>query len=221
MEKEAYFTPDGLAQKTQAMLAELAMLGLPGIRRRTERLAQFDPSRAALLVLDMQRYFLQSDSHAWVPSGASILPGLSGLAGKFTEQGLRVVFTRHLNTPENAGSLKTWWRDLLTLDNPLSVISPEFDTSGGVVIHKSQYDAFYGTDLESYLRDHAVTQVVVGGVMTHLCCETTARAAFVRGFEVFFLVDGTATYNERFHLAALLNLAHGFAILASTGEVMP
>ena len=46
--------------------------------------------------------------------------------------------------------------------------------------------------------------------MTHLCCETTARSAFVRGFDVFFLVDGTATYNIEFHMSSLLTLTHGF-----------
>ena len=61
--------------------------------------------------------------------------------------------------------------------------------------------------------------MVVSGVMTHLCCETTARSAFVRGFEVFFLIDGTATYNKEHHLATLLNLSHGFANLVLSGEI--
>jgi isochorismate hydrolase len=56
--------------------------------------------------------------------------------------------------------------------------------------------------------------------MAHLCCETTARSAFTRGFEVFFLVDGTASYNRDFHQASLLNLAHGFATLLLTGEAL-
>ncbi|MES0360330.1 MAG: isochorismatase family protein, partial [Anaerolineales bacterium] len=58
------------------------------------------------------------------------------------------------------------------------------------------------------------------GVMTHLCCETTARSAFVRGFEVFFVIDGTATYNEDYHMATLLNLAHGFTTPVLTKEVL-
>jgi isochorismate hydrolase len=56
--------------------------------------------------------------------------------------------------------------------------------------------------------------------MTHLCCETTARSAFMRGFEVFFTIDGTATYNEEHHWAALLNLAHGFATPVLVDEVV-
>jgi isochorismate hydrolase len=88
------------------------------------------------------------------------------------------------------------------------------------VIVKSQYDAFHNTDLEHRLRRAGVEQVLVGGVMTHLCCESTARSAFVHGFAVFCLVDGMATYNKAFHQAALLNLAHGFSTLLLVDEAL-
>lgn len=55
--------------------------------------------------------------------------------------------------------------------------------------------------------------------MTHLCCETTARSAFIRGFDVFFTIDGTATYNEDFHFGTLYNLAHGFAVPLLIDEI--
>jgi isochorismate hydrolase len=115
--------------------------------------------------------------------------------------------------------MASWWNDLIRIDNPQSAIIPEFDFSNKYVLRKSQYDAFYGTSLEDTLHKKGVSQVVVSGVMTHLCCETTARSAFVRGFEVFFIVDGTATYNEDHHLAALLNLSHGFATPILAAEI--
>ncbi len=65
-----------------------------------------------------------------------------------------------------------------------------------------------------------VEQLVIGGVMAHLCCETTARAAFVRGYEVFFLIDGTATYTEEFHTGTLRNLAHGFSVLTTVTHLL-
>lgn len=113
----------------------------------------------------------------------------------------------------------TWWKDLISIENPHSAIIPEFDYSHRSVLRKNQYDAFYETSLEEILRRKSVSQVVISGVMTHLCCETTARSAFVRGFEVFFLVDGTATYNQDHHLATLLNLAHGFATPVLTTQL--
>ena len=56
--------------------------------------------------------------------------------------------------------------------------------------------------------------------MTHLCCETTARVAFTRGYEVFFSIDGTATYNRKFHLGSLVNLAHGVAVPMLVDEII-
>ena len=55
---------------------------------------------------------------------------------------------------------------------------------GEVVIEKSTYDAFHGTDAEGILNEMGVKEVVIAGVMTHLCVETTARSSFVRDFDV-------------------------------------
>lgn len=203
--KELYFSPQSLGSKSQEMLHEF-----DAVRRRS-RLERFAPRRSALLILDMQAYFLHTDSHACVPSASALLPGLQALSAAYARSKAALIFTRHLNTPHNAGNMATWWRDLITVDNPLSQITPDLDISQGLVLPKTQYDAFYETPLQALLRERGVTQVVICGVMTHLCCETTARSAFVRGFEVFFAVDGTATDTEAHHRAALLNLAHGFA----------
>jgi bifunctional isochorismate lyase/aryl carrier protein len=210
--KEEYFTLANISARAAALLA-----GMP-VRRKAG--PDFSPQKSALLVLDMQEYFLKVESHAWVPSARAILPGIQALIAAWTEHGLPVLYTRHVNTVENAAGMATWWRELLTEDNPLSAISPVFDILNGEVFQKSQYDAFYGTRLESRLQALGKTQVVICGVMTHLCCETTARSAFMRGFQVYFPVDGTATYNEKFHRASLLNLAHGFATLTTTGELL-
>jgi isochorismate hydrolase len=184
-------------------------LQVEGYRQQHD--STYAPNRSALLVLDMQTYFLDPASHAYIPSAPAILPGIRKLVESYSERGLPIFFTRHINTAADAGMMSSWWRDLITADHVRSEIVPELESSTGVVIHKSQYDAFFGTQLEDLLRGQEVSQVLICGVMTHLCCETTARSAFVRGFEVFFTVDGTATYNEQHHSATLLNLSHGFA----------
>jgi isochorismate hydrolase len=168
----------------------------------------------------MQRYFLEDSFHAFIPAATAIVPRITKLIQAYSQHSLAIVFTRHLNTDANAGMMFKWWQDLISADDPASEIIPEFDLSQGMVIVKSQYDAFYETPLEELLKQKGVSQVVICGVMTHLCCETTARSAFVRGFEVFFTVNGTATYTEAFHRATLLNLAHGFAIPVLVEEVL-
>ncbi len=186
----------------------------------SRRVSSSDPSMSALLILDMQSYFLDQNSHAFIPSAEAIVPGLEILARSYYKNNLPVIFTQHLNTPQDADSMASWWKDLIKDDDPLSAIIPAFDFSNRLVLRKSQYDAFYETSLKSLLRKRGVSQVIISGVMTHLCCETTARSAFMRGFEVFFLIDGTATYNEDHHLATLLNLGHGFANLVFVNEIL-
>ena len=113
-----------------------------------------------------------------------------------------------------------WWRDLI---NPLSAYSHNITLKTAqnlTQINKTQYDAFHNTTLEDKLNTLNIHQVIICGVMTHLCCETTARSAFMRGFDVFFTVDGTATYNEELHCASLLTLSHGFAVPVLIEELL-
>ncbi|MGQ9478314.1 MAG: divalent cation tolerance protein CutA, partial [Candidatus Bipolaricaulia bacterium] len=212
--KEPYFTTETIAQRAREMLELVRPL-------RERHPLEFRPERAALLVLDMQRYFLEEGSHAYIPSARAILPKIEELIVAFAKRGRPVILTRHINTKEDAGQMAKWWRELIQKENRLSELIPELSLTpthslphrGGewLIIEKGQYDAFYKTPLEELLRGKGVEQLAISGVMTHLCCETTARSAFVRGFEVLFVVDGTATYNAAFHRASLLNLAHGFA----------
>ena len=213
MKKEQYFTAENMAQKSRELLGELE-----GFRSRHD--LTISSKRSALLILDMQRYFLEESSHAFIPAAKAIIPCIAKLAQVYSQNSLPIVFTHHLNTATDAKMMAMWWRDLIKRDNPLSEITPEFNLSNGIIIEKSQYDAFHETRLEEVLRQSGVSQVVICGVMTHLCCETTARSAFVRGFEVFFTIDGTATYNEAFHRATLLNLAHGFAVPVLINEIL-
>lgn len=213
MIRAAYFSPETIRAKARAMLDALAPL-----RARHADIV-FRPQRAALLVLDMQDYFLRPDSHAFIPSAPGILPNIQLLIAAYRAENRPIVFTRHLNTDADAGMMSRWWRELIRAGSPGSAIASALDASRGIVIAKPQYDAFYKTNLEETLRGGGVKQVVITGVHTHLCCETTARAAFTRGFEVFFCVDGTATYAEEVHRAALSNLAHGFAIPTLCEEV--
>ena len=211
--KERYFTIHSLDQQSRELYQQIA-------GQSQKKAIEYQPSKSALLVLDMQAYFLDASSHAYIPSAVAILNGILQLIDAYAHHHLSIFFTQHINTIGNAGMMSVWWKDLITVENPLRRIIPEIDPSMGTLIEKGQYDAFYQTPLEEMLRARGVTQVVICGVMTHLCCETTARSAFMRGFEVFFPVDGTATYNLAFHRATLLNLAHGFAKLVFMKDIL-
>jgi len=207
-----YFMSTNLERKAHQMLNKL-------IDFRQHHILRFRPREAALLVIDMQRYFLDEESHAFLPSAPAIVPGIKRLLDGFRRKKSLTIFTRHANNKGNALMLGKWWSDLITEGDPMSEIIPELPVEGSTVVPKTQYDAFYQTELEDILKKNGITQVVITGVMTHLCCETTARSAFVRGFEVIFVIDGTATENEDFHTATLSNLAHGFAIPVLSKEL--
>lgn len=211
--REGYFTAGNITDKSREILEAARERGLV-------RPIDFTPERVALLVIDMQRYFLDSESHAFVPSAVPVVQRIRELAVRFNERGMPVVLTRHTNTERNAGMLAEWWMDMIREDNPLSEIAEELAALGTVVVKKTQYDAFHMTELEQVLKERSIERLVISGVVAHLCCETTARSAFVRGFDVLFLVDGTATYDEDFHRATVLNLAHGFAVPALVDDLM-
>ena len=213
MTKEAYFTPDNIHEVAEDLLQCVASL-----RRRRAPLKM--PRQSALLVLDMQEYFLDPASHAFVPSGRSIIPGIQKLVTAYSQRNMPVIFTQHINTHQDAGMMSSWWSELIVETNPLSELSDRLTMTNACVIKKCQYDAFFNTDLEEMLVSKSITHVVICGVMTHLCCETTARSAFMRGFDVWFAVDGTATYNKDFQRATLLNLSHGFATPVLVDEVL-
>jgi nicotinamidase-related amidase len=203
--KSEYFTVSNLDQAAKQLLD-----GVRGLQRKPE--TSLAVGASCLLVLDMQAYFLDPGSHAFVPSAPAILPRILSLVDLFSQKRRMVVFTKHINHSDDAGMMSSWWQDLITEDHPGCQITTAFDVTGHTVIQKGQYDAFYETQLGELLKERKITDVIVTGVMTHLCCETTARSAFMRGFQVWFPVDGTATYNQEFHLASLRNLAHGFAM---------
>jgi len=178
------------------------------------------PEKTALLVLDMQNYFLGPASHAFTPSAPAIIPNILKLIEMARKFEMKIIFTKHVNDDENAGMMGRWWRDLIAEDSFESQVSETVGRYDFKIITKNQYDAFYNTDLEEYLRSKKIEQVIITGLMANLCCETTARSAFVRGFEVFFPIDATAAYTMEFHLSTFRNLGFGFCPILRTSELI-
>lgn len=207
--KEIYFTAENIDDWSKKMLATLP---------RSSRFRLSD-SRSALIVIDMQRYFLDEDSHAFIPSSPAICSNIFGLIRAFLDNKRPVILTRHINSYENAAMMGKWWSEIITYENPFSMLIPELEQVRAFRIDKTQYDCFYQTELDEILRANGVEQVVIAGIATNLCCETTARSSFVHGYETFFAIDATATYALEFHKATLRNLSAGFAIPMSTKEI--
>ena len=213
MMKEDYLTEQNREEKVNYWLDECNKI-------KSYRPFELNLKKAALLVLDMQDYFVNEESHAFVPSSLNIISSIQEITKIIQGMGNKVIFSRHLDTKNESSTMNRWWKDNIKPENDLSKISHSLNTKAIEIVEKSQYSAFYETELETILKDNDIEQVIITGVMTHLCCETTARDAFMRGFEVFFVVDATATYTEELHLGALKAISHGFGTCVSTEEIM-
>lgn len=212
---EPFITKETLPLKVKEWKARLEPL-----RFRTR---EPDRNHSALLVVDMQRYFLEPGASGFTPGAPPILDNIRQLIGRFRDRGLPVIYSRHMHRDLeiDGGMMVEWWGDHIMEGTPESEIHPDIAPKpNDKVVSKHRYSAFYETDLESFLRNRSVTDLVITGVMTNLCCESTARDAFYRDFRVFFLLDATGAMSEAFHISTLINLAYGFAYIMDTEELL-
>jgi nicotinamidase-related amidase len=183
-----------------------------------------EPDRAAMVIIDMQRDFLQPGGF-----GAALGNDVSRLAGVVAPTqrllaaaraaGLLVVHTREGHRPDlsdltpakhrrGGGSLRIGDEGpmgrILVRGEPGHDIVPELaPIAGEPVLDKPGKGAFYATDLELILRARGIQQLIICGVTTEVCVNTTAREANDRGFECLVVSDCTGSYFPEFHIQAL------------------
>ena len=189
------------------------------------------PSRTALLNIDMQNCFVEGYPVS-APGGPALLTRINELAHACRAAGVLVVHARHVLRPDgsNAGLLAEIPPVAAGMINQGS---PSADFHSGlvideadVVLEKPRFGAFHGTDLELLRRSKGIDSVIVSGISTNVCCETTAREAAVRDFRVIFLSDGTATFGigdlsaEDIQNASCTTIGFVFGQVASVDDVL-
>lgn len=212
---EPYVTAETLAEKTRLWLEKIA----PFNSHRME----LNRPKVGLLVIDMQKFFLDPGSPTFTCGGLAVLSNVKRLVSAFRGAGRPVIFTRHVHHPAgfDAGIMEWWWEGMCLEGTEESEVHDDIaPLANEKVVAKHRYSAFYNTDLETVLRCMELEDLVVAGIMTNMCCESTARDAFYRDYRVFFLADGTGSINEEMHLATLLNVAFGFAYVTTTDDVI-
>ncbi|MGB2770492.1 MAG: isochorismatase family protein [Candidatus Zixiibacteriota bacterium] len=215
MSDKFHVTTSSLKARTEIWKKEIAFYN---IRRARPSLRS-----SCLLVVDMQNFFLDPGGPTFLPGGLAVLPNVSKLIQSFRRRKLPVIYTAHVHkSKELDGGIMGWWWDGMILEGTWEAeIHPDLaPLPEEKMVYKHRYSAFYNTDLETVLRCLKVTDLVITGVMTNLCCESTARDAYFRDYRVFFPMDGTGAVNEELHLATLKNLAYGFAFVTTTDEIL-
>jgi len=157
-------------------------------------------ARTAFINVDLQNCFVEGYPVS-SPEGPALLKKINAFAAACRAEGVKVIHTAHVLRPggANAGVLTEYLPEIrngmidrgthsAALHSSL-VIDPD-----DIVLEKPRFGAFHGTDLELMLRSNGIDSVIIGGIATNVCCETTAREATVRDFHLFFLRDGTAPF---------------------------
>jgi ureidoacrylate peracid hydrolase len=212
---EPYVTAGNLEDKTKQWLERIAPFN--------QHTMELNSDRSALLVIDMQCFFLDPDSPTFTCGGLAVLNNVKQLIEAFRAAGRPVIFTRHVHHPDglDAGIMGWWWQGMCREGTPESEVPEEIaPLPGEKVILKHRYSAFYNTDLETVLRCLKVEDLVISGIMTNMCCESTARDAYYRDYRLFFPADATGSVIEEMHLASLLNLSWGFAYVNTAEEIL-
>jgi ureidoacrylate peracid hydrolase len=210
--------PEWVAQRRQL---------LPAVKQLT-------PRTTALLVIDLQRFFVDPGSPLTVPNAVETVPGVNRLARALRARGGQVIFLRHTFSDRKPFAVPAWFQGP---DSAYVAVSREQLTPGAAshelhaglqrapedwIVDKHRFSAFPGnsSDLDARLQARGIDTVIVTGTLTNCCCESNARDALMRDYRVLFASDATAALTDEEHNASLLNLALTFVDVRPTQEIL-
>ena len=199
-----------------------------------------DPEHVALIVIDMQRDFLEPGGFGEslgndVSLLQAIVPATARLIEGFRAAGRPVIHTRECHSPDlsdcppakhargapglRIGDAGPMGRILIAGEPGAEIVTELFPAEGELVIDKPGKGAFYATDLSAHLERLGVTQLVFAGVTTEVCVQTTMREANDRGFECLIAEDATESYFPQFKRAAIAMIVAQGAIVGWAASV--
>lgn len=190
------------------------------------------PHRTALVNVDMQNAFVEGTPLS-APHGPSVIAPINRLAAACRDAGMMVIHTVHVTRPDesNLGTMGQLVEPVgagyirkgtKTAELHLDIEVAERD----IILEKPRYGSFTGTDLDLILRSNRIDSIIITGICTNICCETTAREAGMRDYKVFFTSDGTETFSignlsvAEIKAATLATLGAAFANILSIDEAI-
>ncbi len=204
-------------------------------RGRLHMYDQIDPARTALLVVDMQNFFVAPGQPAEIPVARDIVPNINRLAREMRRAGGAVVWITTTWTEETWHSWSVFFENFyapgvgkdmhaaLAEGTFGGELWPELEPEDGDWrVVKDRFSAFIhgASDIEARLRAAGIDTVVVTGTVTSVCCESTARDAMMRNFKVIMVADGNAGRSDADHNASLAALFQVFADVQTADQVI-
>jgi ureidoacrylate peracid hydrolase len=202
------------------------------------RILRLERGRTALLVVDMQRGFVDPGQAMEVPPAREIVPAIRALLDGFRAKRLPVVFTEFTYSPAIpilVGELHPEHRpatpgaprgfgvpssSCLEGDASARTIGALAPRPDELVVRKRWYDAFAGTELDGALRARGVTSLVVTGTMTDICVLSTVVGAFNHEYRISVVADGVATLWPEIQRATLDIVGRAFGRVVQSKEVL-
>ena len=187
-----------------------------------------DPARAALLVHDMQRYFvrafeLERDGQPLPDAQINIaIANIRRLLDAAHAANIPVYYTAQppRQNPADRRLLTDFWGDGLQDDENAQVLDELAPTEADTVLTKWRYSAFVRSPLEEQLKDLGRDQLIIGGIYAHIGCLTTALEAFMRDIQPFMVADALADFTEKEHRMACEYASGRCARVLNTAEVL-
>ncbi|MFB7460666.1 MULTISPECIES: isochorismatase family protein [unclassified Streptomyces] len=190
-----------------------------------------NPQKTALLVIDMQNDFVLEGYPMEVPMARRRIPRMQEVITECRAAGIPVVYTQHilldtfnvspLESTYNTALLSAGMRKGTFGAQVVDDLKPEADD---VVVVKHRYDAFHNTHLENVLTSisglREVDTVIIIGTLTEVCCDSTARGAYMRDFKVAFVGDATGARSEEAQAATENTIGTFFGRLLTTAELV-
>lgn len=180
------------------------------------------PERTTLINVDLQNCFVDGTD-----GGLQIVDRVNRLAAACRMAGILVIHTSHVLRPDGSnmgvlGEVAPVVRTgFLNRGSASAALHPELVIdSHDLLVEKPRFGAFYGTDLEPILRSRGTDTVIITGIETNVCCDTTAREANARDFRVLFVSDATATAGNNRASASELQKATLATIGTLFGQVL-
>ncbi|MFG1174086.1 isochorismatase family protein [Erwiniaceae bacterium CAU 1747] len=182
----------------------------------------FDPARAALLIHDMQEYFLNFWEEG-SPLVSQVVENIARLRQFCKSQGIPVFYTAQPNqqSDQDRALLNDMWGPGLNQhpdrQRVVSALAPDEQDR---VLVKWRYSAFHRSSLESILNESGRDQLIICGVYAHIGCLTTATDAFMRDIKPFMVADALADFSREEHLMALNYTAGRSGKVVTTSELL-
>lgn len=197
--------------------------------------ADLDPRRTALVVIDLQKAFMDDEiGHIVVPAAREIVPNVNRLAAAVRSGGGRVFWLRQSLDEEMwaewtvMGELSTPAMQAkriraLAKDSPGVSLWPELDVKPeDEVLSKTRFSAFLpgSSALPQRLRSCGLDTVIICGTVTNVCCDSSARDAMMTNFRVIMVTDANAAATQAEHDAALVAFYQTFGDVLDTDTLI-